>query len=94
MKVLKGYVKNRARPEGCIVQRYLSEECTLFCSKYIKQASEVGARHARNEEFVSDLLLEGRPISEGKLIILNDEMLEIAHRYILLNSSVVGPYIE
>ncbi|KAE9604361.1 hypothetical protein Lalb_Chr11g0070811 [Lupinus albus] len=25
MKTLKGYVKNRSRPEGCIVERYIVE---------------------------------------------------------------------
>ncbi|XP_062118192.1 uncharacterized protein LOC133831793 [Humulus lupulus] len=51
MKILKDYVKNRARPEG-------------------------------------------RPISKRKEIILTDELLEIAHRYILLNTSVVEPFLE
>ncbi|XP_042404675.1 uncharacterized protein LOC121994831 [Zingiber officinale] len=34
MKILKGYVKNRARPEGCIAECYLAEERMRFCSAY------------------------------------------------------------
>ncbi|BBH06975.1 hypothetical protein Prudu_018761 [Prunus dulcis] len=32
MKVLKGYVQNRTRPEGCIAERYIAEEA-LECFK-------------------------------------------------------------
>ncbi|VVA40801.1 PREDICTED: transposase, partial [Prunus dulcis] len=31
MKVLKGYVQNRTRPEGCIAERYIAEEAVEFC---------------------------------------------------------------
>ncbi|XP_021819878.1 uncharacterized protein LOC110761654 [Prunus avium] len=85
MKVLKGYVMNRARPEGCMAERYLAEECALLCSRYIKQADDIGSRKARNEEFENDLLMEGRPISQGKQIILTNEMLQSAHRQVLFN---------
>ena len=94
MKVLKGYFKNRARPEGCIAERYLAEEYTMFCSNYIKQASLVGTRHDRNQELNNDLLFGGRPISTGKSIILSAKMLQITHRYILFNCSKVQPYVE
>ncbi|KAL6286118.1 hypothetical protein ACE6H2_010508 [Prunus campanulata] len=73
MKVLTGYVMNRARPKG---------------------SDDIGSRKARNEEFENDLLLEGRPISQGKQIILTNEMLQIAHRQVLFNMVEVQPYIE
>lgn len=94
MKVLKGYVLNRARPEGCIAERYLADECLMFCSGYVKQAVEIGVRHTRNEDFENETILEGRPISGGKDIRVPNDMLEIAHRYVLLNSAEVEPYIE
>ncbi|KAI5337982.1 hypothetical protein L3X38_017253 [Prunus dulcis] len=59
-----------------------------FCmieSKYIKQAADIGSRNARNEEFENGLLLEGRPISQGKRIILTNEMLQVAHRQVLFS---------
>lgn len=80
MKVIKGYVKNRARPEGCIAERYIVEEYALLCIKYIKKADDIGSRHARNEDVQSNLLLEGRPISKGLPIDLPYELLEVAHQ--------------
>lgn len=93
MKVLKGYVRNRARPEGCIAECYLAEERMLFCSGYIKQAAEMGVRHTRNEDFEDEIIV-GHPISEGKDIILHDDMLQAAHRYMLFNTTEVEPYLQ
>ena len=93
MKVLKGYVRNYARPEGCIAERYLSEECLRYCSKYMKQAENVGSRHIRNEDYQDETCLEGHPLSKGVPITISPTMLSIAHRYILFNSSEVEPYI-
>ena len=94
MKVLKGYVLNRARPEGCIVERYIAEECTIFCSKYIKQTSVIGSRQARNDGFEKQSYCEGRPIRKGKQVYPSHDVLQVAHRYVLLNSEVVQPYIQ
>lgn len=35
MKILKSYVKNHNRPEGCIVESYMTKEALEFCSKYL-----------------------------------------------------------
>ncbi|KAK9270912.1 hypothetical protein L1049_026499 [Liquidambar formosana] len=94
MKVLKGYVRNRARPEGCIAECYLAEECMPFCSGYMKQATEIGTHHNRNEDFENKTILEGHPISKGHEIVMNDDMLQRAHLYVLRNSAEVEPYIE
>ena len=94
MKVLKGYILNHAQPEGCIAERYLTLECLKFCNGYMKQAAKIGAQHTRNEDFENETILEGRPISGGKDIRVPDDMLEIAHRYVILNSAEVEPYIE
>ena len=32
---LKTYVKNRAQPEGSIVEGYLTEGCLTFCLRYL-----------------------------------------------------------
>ena len=94
MKVLKGYLLNCARPEECIAECYLTSECLKFCSGYMKQAAEIGARHTRNEDFENETILEGYPISGGKDIRVPDDILEIAHLYVILNSAEVEPYIE
>ena len=58
-KILKGYVRNCARPEGCIAECYLADECMQFCSGYMKKAAKIGVRHNRNEEFENESILEG-----------------------------------
>ncbi|XP_062100927.1 uncharacterized protein LOC133806858 [Humulus lupulus] len=94
MKILKDYVRNRARPEGCIAECYLADECVSFCNEFTDHSIELNTKKGRNEEWSNDVILEGRPISRRKEIILTDELLEIAHRYILLNTSVVEPFPE
>ncbi|CAL9017311.1 unnamed protein product, partial [Prunus brigantina] len=42
MKVLKGYVQNRTRPEGCIAERYIAEEAVEFCTEHLFDVSTVG----------------------------------------------------
>ncbi|KAI5324033.1 hypothetical protein L3X38_033106 [Prunus dulcis] len=41
MKVLKGYVQNRTRPEGCIAERYIAEEAVEFCIEHLSDVSTV-----------------------------------------------------
>ncbi|XP_062114091.1 uncharacterized protein LOC133825119 [Humulus lupulus] len=42
MKVYKGYVRNRSRPEGCIVESYIAEEVVEFCSEYMVNVDSIG----------------------------------------------------
>lgn len=42
---LKGYVRNKSRPEGSIAEGYLVEECLTLCSRYLN--SGVETRHNR-----------------------------------------------
>ena len=37
----KGYVRNRARPEGSITEAYIATEALTFCSKYIETADQL-----------------------------------------------------
>ncbi|XP_013607705.1 PREDICTED: uncharacterized protein LOC106314372 [Brassica oleracea var. oleracea] len=41
MKVLKDFVRNLARPEGCIAEAYLAEECVRFCSQFLKKNNKL-----------------------------------------------------
>lgn len=94
MKTLKAYVKNQARAEGCIAERYSSEECMKYCAEYIKDGLEIGKRRNRNEVQQSDSILEGRPISKGKPMVVTKDVINAAHRYVLFNTEEVEPYIE
>src|SRR5664279_5456190 len=40
--VIKGFVCNRARPDGSIVQGFLTKECISFCTNYLDVEKPVG----------------------------------------------------
>ena len=48
MKILKGYVRNRSRPEGCIVECYIAEEAVEFCSEYMTGVHNIGLKDVEN----------------------------------------------
>ena len=39
---IKGYVKNRSRPDGSIANGFLAEECISFCSNFLQSETPVG----------------------------------------------------
>ena len=41
---IKGYVRNRSRPDGSIASGYLAEECISFCSNVLQTENPVGLR--------------------------------------------------
>lgn len=94
MKTLKDYVRNLARPERCIAQSYLAEECINFCSGFLKKSIPVEEKEVRNSDFASKIILERRPISKATLITLTDREKMIAHLAIIMNIAVVEPYLE
>ena len=49
MKILKGYVRNRNRPEGCIAECYIVEEAVEYCSEYLSNMEAFGIPSMRNE---------------------------------------------
>ncbi|XP_010474311.1 PREDICTED: uncharacterized protein LOC104753810 [Camelina sativa] len=71
MKVLKDFVRNPARPEGCIAECYLAEECIQFCSEFLKKSTNVLEKLDRNTDYDNSSILEGRPISAGTSITLS-----------------------
>ncbi|BBN70104.1 hypothetical protein Prudu_1434S000100, partial [Prunus dulcis] len=67
MKVLKGYVQNRARPEGCIAERWSAFKPEMGVSK---------------------------PLSGCTVSLVDRDLLNQAHLYVLENTEEVLPYIE
>ena len=49
IKILKGYVCNRNRPEGCIAECYIVEEAVEYCLEYLSNMKAVGIPSMRNE---------------------------------------------
>ena len=42
MKVLKSFVRNRNRPEGCIAEAQICEEAVEFCSNFLSGLDSIG----------------------------------------------------
>ncbi len=49
MGVLKSYVRNRAKPEGSIIEGYTTEEAIEFCVNYMFDADPIGVPVSRHE---------------------------------------------
>ncbi|XP_028091387.1 uncharacterized protein LOC114291726 [Camellia sinensis] len=48
MKILKGYVRNRNCPEGCIAESYIVEEAVEFCAEYLSGVDAIEIPSNRN----------------------------------------------
>lgn len=94
MKVLKDFVRNPARPEGCIAESYLAEECMEFCSAFLKKTTNVEDKLDRNTEYENSCILEGRAISASIPFTLTEMEKNIAHLAVIQNTALVEPYVE
>lgn len=94
MKKLKAYVKNHAKPEACMAEGYLSEECIAFCLEFLQDSVPIQERPNRNEDIDDDrMVLQGRPLQKGKEVTLSDKDRDNAHRYVLMNMACMEPYV-
>ncbi len=89
MKILKGYVKNRSRPEGCIAERYIVEEAVEFCTEYLSDVEHsIGLPQSRHT---------GRSAGQGitglEILTISRKEWEQAHLYVLHNADEVESYV-
>ncbi|KAI5314965.1 hypothetical protein L3X38_044141 [Prunus dulcis] len=87
MKVLKGYVQNRTSPEGCIAERYITEEAVEFCTQHLSDVSTVGVPSSQK-------MGVSKPLSGCTMSVVDPDLLNQAHLYVLENTEEVLPYIE
>jgi len=66
MAVLKKYVRNRSRPEGCIANGYATEEVIELCANFIDDIDPVGHPVSRHEG-----RLKGKGLTLGKKANMN-----------------------
>ncbi|XP_028774325.1 uncharacterized protein LOC114731348 [Neltuma alba] len=98
---LKQKVKNKARVEASICEAYIVEETAMFCSHYFEPGMPPRiTRPLRNDDggesnlpVISIFNHPGRPSGECKARFLNDEEVEAAKRYVLMNCDEVQPYM-
>ncbi|KAF7116020.1 hypothetical protein RHSIM_RhsimUnG0041600 [Rhododendron simsii] len=98
---LKQFVSNRARPEGSIAKAYIVKQCITFCSMYLDEVETMHNRPQRNEDFgerrkgYTVFTETARPFglvtSNGEM---SQELRDIAHWFILLNSPEIEEYLE
>ncbi|KAI5328596.1 hypothetical protein L3X38_027993 [Prunus dulcis] len=86
-KILKGYVQNRTRPEGCIAERYIAEEAIEFCTEHLSDVSTIGV--PSSQKMGVSKTLSGCTVS-----LFDRDLLNQAHLYVLENTEEVLPYIE
>ncbi|CAL2247742.1 unnamed protein product [Prunus armeniaca] len=87
MKVLKGYVQNRTRLEGCIIEQYIAEEAVEFCTEHLSDISTVGVPSSQK-------MGVSKPLSGCTVSLVDRDLLNQAHLYVLENTEEVLPYIE
>lgn len=88
MKTLKGYVRNRNHPEGCIAESYIAEEAVEFLAEHMVDEHTVGLPSSRN----FDLSETSRPLSGATMISPNEKELQLAHLCVLQNMDEARPY--
>ncbi|XP_060969476.1 uncharacterized protein LOC133036762 [Cannabis sativa] len=98
---LKSYVRNRSKPEGCIAEGYLADECLTFCSRYMEGVETKFNRKPRNysnlevnENLLPIFQMTGRNLGKKYIKSLNEDNKVKAHRYVLFNCNVVDSFIE
>ena len=84
MKVLKGYVRIRNLPAGCIVECYITEEAIEFCTEYLSNVDAIGVPSSTN---VDNKV--GAPILGGHIIEVDSNLLLQAHHYVLKNTTIM-----
>lgn len=102
---LKKKVKNKAKVEGSIVEQYVNEEISTFCSYYfeshIKTKGRTEARHYEggDDQYthqigdIPDMFSQrGRSSGKAKDIWLQTKDYHHAHTYVLLNCEQLRPF--
>ena len=90
MAVLKKYVRNRSRPEGCIAKGYGTEEVIEFCVDFIDDFNPIGVHMSRHEG-----RLKGKGILGKKSNMhIPESEIRKANFIVLQNSSLVAPYMD
>eukprot|EP00268_Persea_americana_P047012 TRINITY_DN48698_c2_g1_i1.p1 TRINITY_DN48698_c2_g1~~TRINITY_DN48698_c2_g1_i1.p1 ORF type:complete len:142 (+),score=12.79 TRINITY_DN48698_c2_g1_i1:87-512(+) len=102
LHTLKSYVRNRGRPEGSMAEGYLSEECSIFCSRYLHEVEAKFNRPVRNHdggdveshEKFSIFAGTGHALGKATLRTLSTDEWEQAHLYVLNNCDVIAPFVR
>lgn len=84
MKVCKGYVRNRARPEGCIAENYIAEEAVEFLAERLLSDKTIGIPKQRSKDC--------RRTSGAKISSIYGGEFKQAHLCVLQNTEEFSSY--
>lgn len=89
---MKGYVRNRAQPEGCIAEGYIADECLTFCLEFLKDIgkSSIEETDSWENRYLFDSF--GEPIGAVKNFRIDIKTLIQAHRYVLRHVDDIDSY--
>lgn len=99
---MKSYVRNKARPEGCIAECYIADETMYFISRYFddtrthwRHPPRVDDRPEESTEDLSALVSPiGRGVGQGRRVRLSELEILQAHRHVLTNTVEVDPFLR
>jgi len=88
LKILKGFVQNKARPKGSMVKGYALEEALGFCTKYIQGFTTTKERvwDDKEDPNMIDEMFEGN----GRLQIMIANLRNMAHSFVLQNVELMS----
>jgi hypothetical protein len=90
MVVMKGYVCNRAHPEGSMIEGYTTEEVVECYTDYIKDGKPIGVPVSRRHGRLSRKGTKG----VKSIIDATYERVSEAHFSIMHQLAVMRPYVE
>jgi hypothetical protein len=90
MVVMKGYVRNRAHPEGSMIEGYTTEEIIECCIDYMKDGNPIGALVSRHHGQRSEKGTKGHK----SFIDVTYQRVCEAHFSIMQQLAVMRLYIE
>jgi hypothetical protein len=92
LKTLKGYVRQRAQPEGSMAHNYIMEEALGFYTEYMQRCNLIQRRVWDNKEdpTMNDEVVEGK----GRQLMLTAELRQWIHEFVLNNAEPLAPYQE
>jgi hypothetical protein len=87
--VLKSFIKNRAYPEGSMIQGYCTEEAVEWALNYAGPTNPIGVPKSRHER-----RLTGKGIIGKKAITLDPDLFCCTHFHVLQQMSIVSEYLD
>ena len=85
LRTLKSYVRNKSHPEGSIVEGYIAEKCTTFCSRYLH---DVETKHGCEER---NYVIENNITNGGGLTIFKCMDVQYESQHLVLLAQKNGP---